>query len=88
MCSSDLQAYPQVNNLVTEIQELTQTTDPTIHAHKINFQAFDHTYKIKTSSYLLSPDNLSTILTLKTDDVASLDEVTSPYIIMEYLIKY
>ena len=82
------QAYPQVNNLVTEIQELTQTTDPTIHAHKINFQAFDHTYKIKTSSYLLSPDNLSTILTLKTDDVASLDEVTSPYIIMEYLIKY
>lgn len=82
------QSYPQVNNVVTEIQELEQTTDPTIHAHKINFQAFDHTYKIKTSSYLLSPDNLSTILTLKTDDVASLDEVTSPYIIMEYLIKY
>lgn len=82
------QSYPQVNNVVNDVQELAQTSDPTIHSHKITFEALDHTYKIKTSSYLLSPDNLKTILTLKTNDVASLDSVTSPYIIMEYLIKY
>lgn len=86
--SRTLQVYPQVNNILTEIDELVQTTDPTIHSHKILLETDTHTYKIKTNAYLLSPDNLKTTLTLKTDQVASLDQVTSPYIILEYLIKY
>jgi len=86
--SRPTQVYPQVNNVATEISELAQTADPTIHSHKILLEKFDHTYKVKTNAYLLSPDNLKTTLTLKTDQVASLDSVTSPYIILEYLIKY
>ena len=82
-------AYPQVNNVFTDVQELVQTEgDPTIHNHKILLDIGTHTYKIKTNGFLLSPDNLQTTLTLQTDQVASLDQVTSPYIIMEYLIKY
>ena len=82
-------SYPQVNNVFTEINELVQNDgDPTIHAHKILLTQGTHTYKIKTNGFLLSPDNLQTTLTLQTDQVASLDQVTSPYIIMEYLIKY
>ena len=87
--SKTSQAYPQVNNVFTEIDELVQDDgDPTIHSHKITLTQNTHTYKIKTSPYLLSPDNLSTTLTLKLDQTASLDQVTGPYIIMEYLIKY
>lgn len=82
------QAYPQVNNVVTEISEVVQETDPTVHSHKILLDIGTHSYKIKTSALLLSPDNLVTTLTLQTDQVASLDNITSPYIIMEYLIKY
>lgn len=81
-------SYPQVNNVFSEVDELVQTFDPTVHAHKILLTQNTHTYKIKTNGFLLSPDNLQTILTLQTDQVASLDQVTSPYIIMEYLIKY
>ena len=83
-------SYPQVNNTFTEIDELSYEAgaDPTIHSHKILLTQNTHTYKIKTNGFLLSPDNLQTILTLQTDQVASLDQVTSPYIIMEYLIKY
>jgi len=82
-------AYPQVNNLLTEINELVQEDgDPTIHTHKITLTTSTHTYKIKTTPFLLSPDNLKTTLTLKLDQTASLDQVTGPYIIMEYLIKY
>ena len=82
-------SYPQVNNVFTEIQELVQNDgDPTIHAHKIILTQGTHTYKIRTAGFLLSPDNLQTTLTLQTDQVAALDQVTSPYIIMEYLIKY
>jgi len=36
---------------------------------------------------LLDPDALTTQLTLSTDTAASLDAVSSPYIIIEYLIK-
>lgn len=87
--SRTVQVYPQVNNVLTEIEELEQPDgDPTVHSHKILLEKFDHTYKVKTNAYLLSPDNLQTTLTLKTDQVASLDSVTGPYIIMEYLIKY
>lgn len=82
-------AYPQVNNMLSEIDELVQNDgDPTIHNHKIILEQGTHTYKIKTSPFLLSPDNLNTVLTLQTDQVAALDQVTGPYIIMEYLIKY
>lgn len=87
--SKTQQAYPQVNNVFTEINENAQNDgDPTIHTHKILLTQNTHTYKIKTDGFLLSPDNLKTSLTLQTDQVASLDQVTSPYIIMEYLIKY
>ena len=87
--SKTQQSYPQVNNVFTEIDELVQNDgDPTIHAHKILLTQNTHTYKIKTNGFLLSPDNLQTTLTLQTSQVASLDQVTSPYIIMEYLIKY
>ena len=82
-------AYPQVNNVLSEISELTQNDgDPTVHNHKILLTQNTHTYKIKTSALLLSPDNLKTTLTLQIDQTASLDQVTGPYIIMEYLIKY
>ena len=87
--SKTQQSYPQVNNVFTEIEELVQNDgDPTIHSHKILLTQETHTYKIKTNGFLLSPDNLQTTLTLQTDQVASLDQITSPYIIMEYLIKY
>ena len=87
--SKTQQSYPQVNNVFTEIEELVQNDgDPTVHSHKILLTQNTHTYKIRTNGFLLSPDNLQTTLTLQTDQVASLDQVTSPYIIMEYLIKY
>ena len=89
IASKTSQAYPQVNNLLTEIDELVQAEgDPTIHTHKITLTTSTHTYKIQTTPFLLSPDNLKTTLTLKLDQAASLDQVTGPYIIMEYLIKY
>ena len=82
-------SYPQAHNIVSEINEnLTENqTDPTIHSHKILFEKTDHTYKIKTDAFLLEPDGLTTTVNLFPTNVASLDAVTSPYIILEYLIQ-
>lgn len=88
------QAYPQVTNLLSEISENTTasstgtgSTDPTVHSHKLILTKGDHTFKVKTDAFLLDPDALTTQLTLSTDQAASLDAVSSPYIIIEYLIK-
>jgi len=82
------QCFPQVGNLLTEVDELLQEDgDPTIHNHKITLIKGDHNYKIQTNAFSLSPDNLNTQLTIQTEQSASLDAVTGPYIIIEYLIK-
>ena len=64
---------------MSETDECPTDGDPTIHNHKILLTQNPHTYKIKTSALLLSPDNLNTTLTLQIDQVASLDQVTGPY---------
>jgi hypothetical protein len=86
--SSQGSTFPQVANVFTEVDELDQSSgDPTLHNHKITLVKGDHNYKIQTSAFSLSPDNLKTQLTIQTDQSASLDSVTGPYIIIEYLIK-
>ena len=83
------QVSPEVNNTVSEVLELSQPAgNPTKHNHKIDLVKGDHSYAIRTNAKLLAPDNLKTTLTLRTNQVASLDQVTGPYIILEYLIKY
>jgi len=85
---SNTLSYPQANNIVTEVSENTNDDgDPTLHSHKILFERGDHTYKIKTNPFLLEPDGLVTTVNLFPTNVASLDAVTSPYIILEYLIQ-
>lgn len=80
-------SYPQANNIFTELNENINEGDPTLHSHKILFERNDHTYKIKTNPFLLEPDGLRTTVNLFPTNVASLDAVTSPYIILEYLIQ-
>jgi hypothetical protein len=86
--SSDLKSYPQVANVITETEDIVQTDgDPTNHNHKITLDRGDHNFKVQTDAFLLSPDALNTQLTISTDTAASLDSVSAPYIILEYLIK-
>tara|TARA_B100000963_G_scaffold338002_1_gene334472 strand:+ start:23743 stop:25263 length:1521 start_codon:yes stop_codon:yes gene_type:complete len=61
--------------------------DPTEHFHKIDLEKEDHTFQLKTSSTEISADLLETKLNLSTDDARSVDNVSQPFIILEYLIK-
>ena len=83
-------SYPQANNIVTEVQELNYTDgvdDPTIHNHKILITRSGHNFKIVTDTFLLEPDALNTTISLFPDTEASIDAITSPFIVLEYLIK-
>lgn len=83
-------SFPQAHNIVSEVQELQYTEgidDPTVHNHKILLERSDHTFSILTDTFLLEPDALNTTISLFPETEASLDSVTSPFIVLEYLIK-
>lgn len=71
--------------------ELTETAalnkGSTSHFHKIEFEAGTHNFTLVTDALELSPENLETTLRLSVDDAASLDQISMPFIVMEYLIK-
>jgi hypothetical protein len=79
--------YPQARNVYSETEEVTLDGDPTSHNHKITVERLEHSYEIVTDAILVEPDNLNTTLQLKPSSSASIDVATSPFIVLEYLIK-
>lgn len=81
-------SYPQAKNTTTEVEEPTSTVDdPTAHNHKIVVERLDHNFAIVTDPVLLEPDALNTTVQLTPSNIASIDGATSPFIVLEYLIK-
>ena len=87
-------ATPDIYNNVTETPDLVQTTNPTIHSHRVRIKPDMsvngglHTYKAKTRAISISPENLSTTMTIGADADVSIDSACAPFIVMEYLIKF
>ncbi len=79
---------PSLYNEYTQTNDLTQATDPTEHFHRLNIEKGDHTYSMVTDAVEISPDELTTTLNLTVDDAVSIDSVASPFIVLEYLIKF
>ena len=82
------EGYTAIEHVFTDTTNLVQSTDPTIHDHRVDIDATaTHTYKVKTEAITVNPENLSTTMEIGTDSTPSIDGATSPFIIMEYLIK-
>ena len=80
--------FTAIEHVTQDTAPLVQTTDPTIHDHRIDIDnTADHTYKVKTEAISVNPENLSTTMDIGTNSSPSIDGATSPFIIMEYLIK-
>lgn len=77
----------------TVTNDLVQTGDPTSHTHRVDLDpdatinGGEHSYKVKTRALELDPELLTTTITVGTDPSHSIDSSTSPFIVMEYLIK-
>lgn len=86
--TDDSRIYASLFNEFSETTELDQQDgDPTKHSHKLELTKGDHNFALKTDPMELSPDNLQTTLNLSVDQSASVDKVSSPFIVLEYLIK-
>ena len=86
---ADEDCTTDVRNEVYDTADLNITagTDPTSHNHRIDIVKGDHSYKVKTKALTIQPDNLVTTMTIGEDASSSIDSGTSPFIVMEYLIK-
>ena len=79
---------PDVANEEYDTVDLSQPNgDPTLHSHRVDLVKGDHTYKVKTDAIVVSPENLSTTMTVGTDASKSIDSAVAPFIVMEFLIK-
>ena len=85
----DSRCTPDIENVVTDTVDLSIAAgeDPTRHSHRIDLENNEHTYKVKTRAIIVPPENLVTTMDIGVDASVSVDSATSPFIVMEYLIK-
>lgn len=87
--AKDTDVTTDIDNAVTDTIDLAIAagTDPTRHNHRIDLVSNTHTYKVKTRAVIVPPENLITTMDIAADSSVSIDSATSPFIVMEYLIK-
>ena len=87
LATDDSRVYATLFNDITETQSIGASPDPTEHFHKVSLDQGTHSFKMVTDALELSPDNLVTTLNLSVDNSSSIDNISMPFIVLEYLIK-
>lgn len=70
---------------------LETSTNTSSRSHTHNFAAptsYPHDFKYSYNSFSVSAENLTTTLNISVKNVTKLDEAVSPFILVEYIIKY
>ena len=78
---------PDLQNEESDTADLVQATNPTLHNHSIDLVKGDHTYKVKTNAIVVNPENIETTMNIGADASRSIDSATTPFTVMEFLIK-
>ena len=83
-------AYPICRNTEqpVEFPPGTDTVDLTEHSHRIEKDIGDTNFTATTSVETIRPDGLQATVNIRTDTDTKFDDIVSPYIVMEFLIKY
>lgn len=83
-------AYPAARNteIMSEAPPGSDTTDFTAHSHRLSREVGETSYQAQTDVTTVRPDGLEANVTIRTSTVSKFDDVVSPYVVLEYLIKY
>ena len=83
-------AYPAARNIEisSESPPGSDTTDFTSHSHRLTREVGETSYQVQTDVTTVRPDGLEASVTIRTSSVTKFDDVVSPYVVLEYLIKY
>ena len=83
-------AYPLCRNTeeIVSSPPGTDTVNQTIHSHRIEKEIGDTNFTATTNVETIRPDGLQANVNIRTDTDTKFDDIVSPYIVMEFLIKY
>ena len=83
-------AYPLCRNTEEAVASPpgSEATNLTIHSHRIEKEIGDTNYNATTEVETIRPDALQASVNIRTDTDTKFDDIVSPYIVMEFLIKY
>ena len=83
-------AYPICRNTEEPVESPpgTDTTNLTIHSHRIEKEIGDTNFTATTNVETIRPDGLQASVNIRTSTDTKFDDIVSPYIVMEFLIKY
>ena len=83
-------AYPLCRNTEEAVASPpgSESTNLTIHSHRIEKEIGDTNYNATTEVETIRPDALQASVNIRTDTDTKFDDIVSPYIVMEFLIKY
>jgi len=85
--SSQNVAYPQISNIIETTQPFDYDDDPTEHTHTINYTTGLTNYKIDIPETFISTDGMSASINIQAETDTKIDNLISPFIMVEYLIK-
>jgi len=82
--------YPTARNVeeVCESPPGSLDNDGTAHSHIIDREIGDTTFTCTTAVTTMRPDGLEANVNISTSGVNKFDDIVSPYIVLEFLIKY
>ena len=82
--------WPAARNNIdtTETPPGSETTDYTLHSHRIEREYGTTAYQATTDVATVRPDGLVADVNITTTNVSKFDDVVSPYVVLEYLIKF
>ena len=80
-------AYPQLSNIVETTEAFDYDSDPTQHTHTINYTTGLTNYKIDIPETFISTDGMSASISIQPETDTKIDNLISPFIMVDYLIK-
>ena len=83
-------AYPLCRNTEETVSSPpgSETVNLTQHSHRIEKEIGDTNFNATTEVETIRPDALQASVNIRTDTDTKFDDIVSPYIVMEFLIKY
>jgi len=80
-------AYPQVSNIVESTEPFNYDSDPTTHTHTINYTTGLTNYEINIPETFIAVDGMSASISIQAETDTKIDNLISPFVMVDYLIK-
>jgi hypothetical protein len=80
-------AYPQLSNIIETTEAFDYDSDPTQHTHTISYTTGLTNYKIDIPETFISTDGMSASISIQPETDTKIDNLISPFVMVDYLIK-